>query len=143
MIFILIFFIQNIKEKNFSISEKKLLTKISNKKEYIIFGGLVYGMNNFQYLLENPKIIMMNPQMNYYHNEHSKNIFCNNGKKFKKMQTYYNSINEVCFKNKSMKDWLDIKNKFNAKYVITPKKQNLNVLNKIGSVKNFNIFEIK
>ena len=68
VIFILIFFIQNIKEKNFSISEKKLLTKISNKKEYIIFGGLVYGMNNFQYLLENPKIIMMNPQMNYYHN---------------------------------------------------------------------------
>ena len=66
LLYILVIIFQNISNNNLTKKERDILFNISNYNDYILFGGEVYGVNNFQYLLKNPKIIMLNPQMNFY-----------------------------------------------------------------------------
>ena len=58
------------------------------------------------------------------------------------MKSFYKHINQVCFANKSKKEWIRLKKQHNVRYVVTPSYQILNKLRKVGSINNFNIFKI-
>jgi len=141
-LFVTVFIFQNLSNNSLTKIERDNLFNISNYNDYILFGGEVYGKNNFQHLLKNPKIIMLNPQMNFYKEKNISNLFCNNGKKFKSLRSFYKYINQECFANKSKREWIRLKKQHNIHYVVTPSYQTLNKLKKIGSISNFNIFKI-
>jgi hypothetical protein len=123
--------------------EKKTLSNISDQNNYILLGGMVYGLNNFLHHLKNPKIIMMNPQIGYYHNRIISILFCNEGKIFKEPRSYHEDINASCFAKKKRSDWVILKEKLNINYIIMPKKNPLKELPIHSYIKNFIIYEIK
>jgi hypothetical protein len=123
-------------------SNKDLFLKIKDTNNTLLLGGKIWGKVDPTEYIENPILVMTNPQFLPYLEKKYIKVYCNDQNlTFYDQHQYFNYINNECFKKKTTEEWKDIKNRLNIKYVLTISEVDLN-LEMLGKNQLYNLYQI-
>lgn len=121
---------------------QNLFSNIKNDSKTLLLGGNIWGYLDPTEYINNPILVMTNPQFLPYLDKKYIKVYCNDQNlTFYDQAEYFNYINNECFKKKTIQEWRDIKNRLNIKYILTISTVELK-LEQLAKNKFYNLYKI-